>query len=167
MKLKKQQISGVYVEHCIIPRPPITVDGAEVPQYHAFQFAAILDYDEFHKLCPEPEPSEKILPGGARSKNYEGEDYKKKMVEWTTKRFNWSFLKSISATPELEWETVKMDDPETWKLYTEELKKAGFSVAEMSRMGQAFQTANTLNEDKMEAARRHFFQNQKGQSNGQ
>jgi len=162
MKLKGQQVKGAYVETVVIPRTPSVVvreDGSkeEVPNYHVFKLAAVLDYDDFEKLCPQPDPPLIQYPGGKTGKNVEDSKYKKAQYDWSMLRYTWAFLKSLQATPDLEWETVDYGKPETWQNYEKELKDAGFSVNEIGRIITGFHIANNMDETKMEAARKHFL----------
>ena len=72
-------------------------------------------------------------------------------------------LKSLEATEGLEWETVKMDDPETWLNYEKELKDSGLSPIEVGRIVGICMSANGLDERKMEAARDAFLAEQQAQ----
>jgi hypothetical protein len=63
----------------------------------------------------------------------------------------------LAATPGLAWDKVKPGEAETWPLYEEELKEAGFSDVEIGRIRNAVHEANCLDEDKVEAARQSFL----------
>jgi len=67
------------------------------------------------------------------------------------------FLKAISATPGLEWETIKMDNPETWTNYEAELIAAGLTDPERLRIMQAYIEVQGLDDKKIEEATNSFL----------
>jgi len=135
----------------VLPRP----DGDLV-----FKARAILDYDEFDKICPEPNAPVKVLKGGKKEVNRADLDYIRAVNEVNERRMAWIVLKSLAATEDLEWETIDMIRPETWLNYAQELKDSGFSVIEINKIvGLALQ-ANALDEAKLEAARAAFLAGQ-------
>jgi hypothetical protein len=56
----------------------------------------------------------------------------------------------------MEWETVKMDKPKTWPKWSEELEESGLSEFEIKRIEAGVYDANSLNEARVEAARKNF-----------
>jgi hypothetical protein len=155
MKLKGRKVEGAYIETVVIPRPDINGE----PQAHIFQLQAVLDYDDFEKLLPAPPIPIKVTPatGPNGVENPEDPNYKKMLHSWFEKRTQWAFLKSIAATPDLEWDKVKMDEPETWHLVEKELQEAGFSQVEINRLYQGYAIANCLDDRKIKEARQHFL----------
>lgn len=169
MKMHGKTVSGAYIETVVIPRPPTVItkeDGTrqEIENYYAFKLGAVLDYDDFDKMCPRPEAPIVIRPGGVQGRNVEDKDYKEILTKWATQRFHWGFLKSIAFTENLEFESVDMTKPETWENYEKELQKSGFSAVEIGRLYKGFHTANGMDEEKMEAARKSFLLSPQGQS---
>jgi hypothetical protein len=81
-------------------------------------------------------------------------------------RANWMFLTSISATPDLEWETVKLNDPNTWENWRKELRDSGFSIPECNYLWSSFSEANSLDNSKIEEARERFLASQQIQVGG-
>jgi hypothetical protein len=121
---------------------------------------AILDDEEFLKLCPTPTPPEVIRAGGARSLDINDKDYLKKMDDWAANKTHWMVLKSLEATEGLEWDNVNMSDPATWSEYSKELQVAGFSQLEIVRILTAVTDACGLNQDKIEEATKRFLAGQ-------
>jgi len=117
---------------------------------------SVLDYSAFEALCPRPNPPERLFPGGDRQLLYDHPDYNKKILEWTTKRYQWMTLKSLEATTELEWETVDILDPETWKNYSAELKQT-FTVVEINKLTETVIDVCGLNASKIEEATKSFL----------
>jgi hypothetical protein len=135
----------------VLPRPDENI---------VFRAKAILDYDEFDKICPEPKPPVKVLKGGKRDVNLADVDYLKAVAEVNENRMAWIVLKSLAATEGLEWETVNMLQPSTWKNYAQELKDSGFSIIEINKIVGLALEANSLDEAKLDAARQAFLAGQ-------
>ena len=157
MKIKGKKIAGPNVETVIIPRS----NG----QHIVFKCAAVLDYSDFEKLCPDPKPPKVQKPGGEWLDDIESGDYKIATNLHLMQNMNWMILRSLSATDDLEWEKVKLSDPTTWELWTEELKEAGFSRIEIGRIRDGVWKANCLDEKMIDEARKSFFHSQGVQGN--
>jgi hypothetical protein len=68
-------------------------------------------------------------------------------------------LKSIEPS-QIEWETVDMDKPTTWPKWVDELQENGLSEVEVGRIINAVLAANSLDEKKIEEARKSFLHGQ-------
>jgi len=150
MKYAGKQIEGPNVEMVFIPR----TDGDLV-----FKCKAVLDqdYESFETLCPDPQPPEVIRPGNIRTPNVADPEYGKQIDEWANKRTAFMILASLSATDELEWDTVAMEDPDTWANYKTELQSSGFTAAEIMRIVSGVMSACGMNDDKIDEARERFL----------
>lgn len=149
MKIQGKKIQGPNVETIVIPRG----DDDQV----VFKAQAVLDFSEFDKFCPMPEPRRLTKPGGAIVHDVDNPEYRKAVAQYSTDRMAWLILKSLEATPGLEWETVVMGDHSTWGNYTAELRSAGFSEMEIGRIVSGCMSANCLSESKIEEARKRFL----------
>jgi len=147
MKINGRKLSNNNLEYAVIPRN----DGNQI-----FTFKPILDSEVFNTLCPMPKPGFISDEKGQRE-NTEDPGYQKKFLDYLEKRQQWMFLESISATPGLEWEQVKLDDPETWGLYSKELTESGITDLEFRLLREAFEKVNCLNEAHLEEARESFL----------
>lgn len=125
-----------------------------------FKAKAIMDLDEFDALCPVPEPPSVIAKGGVKQFDFTNQAYLDALQSHASKRISYFVIKSLQATPGLTWDKVIFGDPNTWHLYKEELKDAGFNYLEVQRIEAAVFSANCLNEDKVEAARQNFLRAQ-------
>lgn len=150
MKIKGVKVEGVNVEIIAIPR------GGDKPDI-VFHAAAILDYEPFNKLCPEPKPPVKMVKGGGKEYNLEDVSYKDALKIHSEKRIAWMVIQSLKATPDLEWETVKEGEHRTWTNYEKELKDSGFSAIEIQRIVVGVMSANCLNEARIDEARENFL----------
>lgn len=149
MKLHGVKISGPNVETIIIPRG----DGAPI----VLKAQAVLDMDEFNRLCPMPEAPMKMIKGGARVPNTEDPHFLAAAEDVGKKRIAFMLVKSLEVTPGLEWDTVKLNEPSTWLNYNEELKESGFSDVEVNRIIAGVMAANCLSDDKIDEARQRFL----------
>lgn len=149
MKIAGKELgSGPNVEYVVIPRS----DG-DIP----FTCSAVLDFEEFDKVCPAPEPPMVVRPGGLQTPDMEDADYTKAVQEHGKKRMSWMIVKSLSATEGLEWETVNMQNPDTWENYEKELQSAGFAFMEVIHIRNACLQVNMFDETKMIEARKRFL----------
>jgi hypothetical protein len=119
---------------------------------------AVLDYEEFNKILPQPTPPTKVLRGGAKQPDFEHPSFKVSMNQYAASKTQWMVLKSIETGPDtIQWETVDMADTATWGNYEKELMEAGFSEIERQRILGAVMEANSLNESKLNEARERFL----------
>lgn len=115
----------------------------------------VVSYDAFNKICVIPTPPEKILKGGAREPDFNHPTYLKKVTEYSEKRVFFLFLESVKDS--IEWETVKLEDSDTWKNCETEMKEAGLTDKEVEQIFDAVFEANAMNEDKLNQARKAFL----------
>ena len=155
MKINGKQLSEVNKEIVVIPRQSGDI---------VFTCSAVLDYDEFEKIHPEPKPPYIRRPGEKDAvPDLTDKEYQDKLQDRGRLKMNWMFLKSLLATPGLEFETVKLNDPKTWDKLDEELMKSGFSLVERTQIMQGVMRANSLDFDYIEKARARFFASQAAQ----
>jgi len=148
MKIGGKKIEGASRKTVIIKR-----EDGDIK----FIFEAVLDESEFDLLCPRPIAGTKMVPGGGKVVDLENKEYKAALDEWAGQKTRWSFLKSISATPDLEWENVDLGNPKTWEKYTDELTASGFSSGEQYKLMQAYMYVIGLDEDKVNEAVQSFL----------
>lgn len=155
MKLGGKKISGPNVSIVVFPR------GEDQKDWLAFKVQAVLDMSEFEALCPTPQPPT-IVVAKTNEKRQDVTDkkYLEKLKEHNALRFTWTILKSLEATEGLEWETVVLNDPSTWKNYETELKDAGLSNAERNHLVLSVFDVNSISEDRLKEARDHFLRSQ-------
>lgn len=148
MKVNGRSINGPTEEVVVIPRR----DGDLV-----FKAAPVLSYEDLDKLDPRPNPPIKVYPGGKQVENPEDSGYKTKLSEWSTRRYNYMVLKSLSATEGLEFDTVDLSKPETWGGWRQEMQDAGFSNLEIARIEAIVIDACGLNQIKIDEATKRFL----------
>lgn len=121
---------------------------------------AVKDMDEFDRLCPEPKPPGVRVKGGTFVPNLEDKNYKEAMERHGEQRLAYMVLMSLEATEGLEWEVVKMGNSSTWLEWRKELLDANFSAIEVNRIISIVLAANSLDENKLEKARKSFLAGQ-------
>jgi hypothetical protein len=148
MKINGRKIHGANVEYVVLPRP----DGDLV-----FKATAILDKDTFHKLCPDPEPPKKMLPGGKTVDDYSDSDYLESVAVKKKRSWSFTFLETYKYTEGLEWETVDLNSPDTWDNFEKELRDSGITEGELARLYNAMLSVNGLDQEKLDEARDRFL----------
>lgn len=148
------KIGGVEVTKCeellVLPRP----DGNDIP----IRAVAVSINDEFDKMVPMPVPP-KLQKKGETIADFSDKNFKEAMARRSDQRFAYMIIKSI-APSNIEWQTVDLDKPNTWVKWQEELLAAGLSEVECNRIVNAVMVANSLDEGKIEEARRAFLRGQ-------
>ncbi len=126
-----------------------------------FKATALIEGAEFSKLVPE------IVPPNIRragedfdSPDFTSEKYIKEIKKRQELQTYYMIIKSLSATEDLVWDKVKLEDPTTWKLVDEELSEFGLSNVEKSKLMNAVSRANSLDERFIEAAKERFIRSQ-------
>ncbi|HPT70880.1 MAG TPA: hypothetical protein PLE74_01200 [Candidatus Cloacimonadota bacterium] len=125
-----------------------------------FKAKAVLNFETFNALCPVPKPPMMQKPGEDAVAVLNDEKYLTKLGDFTRKRTAYMIIQSLSATENLEWETVKIDDSSTWLNYETELKNAGLSDIEIGRLINGVLEANGLDDQKVEEAKKRFLATQ-------
>lgn len=151
MKYKGKKIDKPNEAFVVIPRN----DGDLV-----FKAQAVLDFQMFDDICPRPTPQMKTLRGGQPMPDLEEKSYVDALNEYSERRVDFMILKSLEATDDLEWETVNMEDPTTWKNYDKELSDACLTEREIDRVISIVFEANGLSEAMIQEARDRFLQEQ-------
>lgn len=159
MKIKGREIKGPNIEIIVIPRLGPDGESSDI----VFRAQAVLDFDDFDKLCPRPKAPQMLKRGHGMIENPEDPRYKSELKEWGEKRINWIIITSLRATEGLEWDQVKYDNPSTWRLYDKELRDSGFGQYEIQRIITGVWSANSLDEDKVDQARKRFLAGQEAE----
>jgi len=155
MKIAGLELSPMGAQTVVLPRGEKDIVITAAP---------VRDYVGFDQLCPRPKPPSKITPGGEQFLNPEDPEYLVKLNDWAGQRIFYMFIKSLTiGTPDLEFETVKIDDPTTWKNIATELE-AVFSGLELKKITDAIRFANGLDEEKIDQATRAFLAGQRLQA---
>jgi hypothetical protein len=117
--------------------------------------AQAINLDEFDALCPEPKAPGKLTKDGYVPMP-EDENYRQILQNHNEKRIAYLVVKSLEPS-EIEWDTVQVDNPRTWVNYVQDFKTAGLTTIEVNRIVQCVMQANSLDESKLEQARKVFL----------
>jgi hypothetical protein len=131
----------------VLPRS----EGDDIP----FRAKAVAINDEFDALVPVPVPPMVITKEG-KQPDYTDKNYKVAMAARNDKRFAFLCLSSLEPS-NIEWTGVDMEKPNTWCGWTDELMAAGLAEAECNRIVNLVMIANSLDESKIEEARKAFL----------
>lgn len=154
MKIKGRELYQLPEETIVIPR------GGEEPI--VFKARAVTDWAEFNKLVQEPVPPQRMVKGKKES-DFKNPSYLQRVAKYNELTNAWLILESLKATPDLEWDLVKADQPDSWLKLEEELRQFLLPV-EIRRIIQGVFQANALDEKHVEAARKAFLERQEAES---
>lgn len=148
------KIGGVQVSSCeellVLPRS----DSEDI----VIRAKAVKINEDFDKLVPMPTaPNLRTKEGSKPDLN--DKEYKKAVAQRDKKRFAMLVIRSLEPS-EIEWEEVSLESPSTWLKWDEELMKAGLSEMEVNRIIGTVMAANSLDENKIEEARKNFLRGQ-------
>lgn len=115
-------------------------------------------WDFFNKACPEP-PMPMVLKKGEKIGNPDDETYKLQMAQMRSKRIAYLCLKSLEPS-NIEWDTVNMDQPDTYLNFEDDLRASGMVEMEIQKVIGLCVGANSLDEEKLKAARESFLRGQ-------
>lgn len=126
-----------------------------------FKAGAVLDFSEFDAMCPVPKPPMIQRKGESEpSSDFTDKKFQAAADDYARKRSDYMIIKSLSVTPNLEWELVNPKDPLTFNKYEEEFKAAGLNQFEIGRLINAVMEANGLDDKKIEEAKKRFLASQ-------
>lgn len=157
MKINGRKLDKI-IEVLVIPRQ----DGDIV-----FQAQPVTDYTEFMAICPEPKAPNIKGRDGIDRPDFEDADYKAANDRHSRMRMDWMILKSLSVTEGLEWDIVKMNEPETWSSYVKELEASGLTTADVTRLINLVISANGLDQKKIDEATKAFLASKVAQATKQ
>lgn len=174
MKIGGRKLLLPQPEVLVIPRPStledrlnsegkqILEDGKpiqdEIDNNIVFMAQQVSDYSELDQYAPLPTPPLIKRRGSAvETPDTKDPTYLKAMQRRASLQTDFMVLKSLQATPGLEWETVNMTDSSTWHNWMTELAKDGISDIEQQKIIQIVANANSLNEQKYDEAKKSFL----------
>jgi len=110
---------------------------------------------EFEALVPDP-----VAPGIRTRDGFKpdtkDETYRAAVKRRESQRFAYMILKSLEPS-NIEWDKVSLDDPTTWTSWQDEMQAAGLSGVETDRIIMCVMSANSLDDEKLKAARDLFL----------
>lgn len=152
MKIKGDRLDGPQPLECIIPR----TEGKHI----RFVCGPVLDYSEFNELVPEPKVKYFTdVKTKEKTALYDDPAYKKAWLDRGEMKAAWFAITSLSFTPDIEWEQVKMGDPKTFSLYEKELREF-LTEGEMQQLIGTIYDANHPSEARKKEALASFAASQ-------
>ena len=144
------RISGVEVTGSeallVLPR-----DKGDIP----IRAIAVSITEEFNEKCPEPVAPMLQMKDGNKP-DHSDKDYKSAMARRGEMRFALMVVRSLEPS-NIEWDEMDVDKPATWLKWKDELLEGGISEVECNRIVGLVLEANSLDEDKIKAARANFL----------
>jgi hypothetical protein len=122
-----------------------------------FMLKAVSSFDEFNKLCPVKQPSWSMNATGEKTYAYNSPEYRKYRIEHNKKFEDWLVITSITEPNAIVWDKVKLDDPETYHFWSEELAEMGISAGERNNMIKMVDEINAITEDSVQKAMADFL----------
>jgi hypothetical protein len=119
---------------------------------------AVPNFKEFNALCPEPKPPILQTKDG-QVPDTKDMNYRQVKAIHDEKFMAYMTIKSLEPS-EIEWDTVKINEPATWTTWRKNLEDAGFAHFEINRIQNLVLEANCLDEDKLVQAREVFLRGQ-------
>jgi len=145
-----------------IPQPksiliPIPREGEETIM---LTFEPVMNWTHFDTLCPEPNLPTETIPGKATKKVTDEKSpfyktYLKKVEVYTKRQTDYSIVKGLMATEDLEWDNVDIDKPDTWKNWEKELE-GHFTKNECAVILNEIMMAGFPTEERRDEAKRLF-----------
>jgi len=147
MKINGQVIDNSKTEILVIPKGGVDI---------VFEAKPVLNYDDFDKLCPEPLAPSLDRPGQSTVLDVTDKKYLAEIDKWAKYKASWTIITSLSATSGLEWDTVELNNPETWSNWEQELRIV-FAEAEIKMILDIVWLACGLNQSKIDEATANFI----------
>lgn len=148
IKLKGQPLKLPVPEVVVLPRGNDKI---------VFTLGPVLDYTDFDKLMPRPQPKVRMHAGGRTEMITDSDEFRKEWSDYSEKRMAYMAVVSLSATPDLTWERVNILNPETWAEWRTELAESGLTEGEINYIQIKIFEANSLTETRLDEARKNFL----------
>lgn len=126
---------------------------------------AVTNMEEFDKYCKRPEPPTVRKKDNTTFQDFEDKKYLKELETYNGYQTDFLFIQSLACNEDMEWELVKMSDPTTWSIWREELAESGLLKAEIGQILEAIFKVNSLDQGKIEEAKKSFLANLRDQQN--
>ncbi len=144
-----------------IPAPkPVKVKFFRGSEIVELLVQAVLSYEQFDRLVPHPKPPlVTVVKENRQYHNYDDKAYLRSVDRYSQFKSHYIILKGLEATEGLEWDTVKMDEPDTWGNYKTDLLTC-FTEMEVSDIIDAINEANHPTGRRLEEAFDSFTSSQ-------
>jgi len=155
MKIKGEKIHQVFKKTIVIPDPE-TGEPVMVFVAQACNFS-----EDLEKIIKEPQPPYFRKAGQTQAvKEVDNPQYLEEMKEYEEVRFAYMILRTLEATPDLEWETIDMADPTTYKNYRIELQEAGLTDSMINLLILKILGVHNISPERIDEATQRFLSGQ-------
>lgn len=120
-----------------------------------FHCGPVVDFTEFEQRVPEPKPPLTTRVDGRKEQLLDDPKYQLKLAKFGELRFAYLCIRSIGHTPDLEWSTVDISNPDTWGNYEKDLKSV-LTTAEYNRLIGTVLEANNPSAKRRQEALENF-----------
>lgn len=148
MKYKGESVKGGNEEIIPFPRPTGDI---------VFVARSVKDWSEFDNLVERPKVPTRIKPGGMVIELPKDPAYIEAVENYATLKTDFLYIKSLESTEDLEWETIDLKIPSTWKNFYKELEDSDFTPQEIVRLTVGIMCANSLDDAMINEARNAFL----------
>ncbi len=131
-----------------------------------FKFRAVMNMGEYDEQFPRPTAPKKLVAGIGEINDFQNPTFAEALNRWCSSKADWVFLKSIAVTDGLEWATVDMSDPTTFRNYINDFLAVGVTDPEIATLMRAANEVNGLNDEKIEEATQSFLASLVAQAKG-
>lgn len=121
-----------------------------------FIIRAPMDLKPFELICPRPNPAIKKMADGRVLTDDNEPGYIEALLNWGSIRQDWIYIETLKYTEGLEWEKVKLDDPQTFKFWDEELREILVPL-EYRYLTDKMIRINALSVEKLDEVRESFL----------
>jgi len=120
-----------------------------------FRARPVGDMEEFEKLCPPPRAPGKLTKDGYVPDTGDP-NYKSLLDQHNRQRVGYIVIRSLEAS-EIEWDTVRAENPATWTKWDDDLRAGGLTQVEVNHILSLVWEANSLSEERLKKAREVFL----------
>lgn len=138
--------------------PEVVLVLPRAEQNLVFRARGVKDMEEFEARCPQPKPPGKLTKDGWIA-DANDPTYQQVTAEWNKRRLGYMVVRSLEPS-EIEWDTVRLEDPRSWANWDKDLKEGGLTQIECNRVLGLVLEANALDEAKLARAREVFLAGQ-------
>jgi hypothetical protein len=140
----------------ICPPTPRTITIPRGDDVYTFKVGPVA-FSDFDEIYPEPTPPTVTKAGGAKFYNMKDPKFVESKEKRNQARVDFIVIKSLAYTEDIEWDTVDLDNIETWNNWKDEMLGSGLTEPEIGRIFSEILKVNSLTEDTIDDAEKGFL----------
>lgn len=157
MKIRGNVVHVPFSKDIIIPR---------VPEDVVFTARAVNFIEEFEEKVEEPKRTKKFGKDGTFVGYKENDTkYEEASQNYHRKRLDFMVIKSLEE--DITFDSVDLDDPETWKNWRKEFQAAGFSEAECGKILNDVANVHSPSQEMVDEMKKDFLATQSQEDKNQ